>query len=94
MRSGGVTASSITVLWQAVSCLERNGEITGYIAQAVRNGMVEGTASVGSDARQATISGLSPSTSYTVQVAAMNGAGTGPYSSGISLTTSGKFREG
>ena len=72
-------------------CLERNGEITGYIAQAVRNGMVEGTASVGSDARQATLSGLSPSTSYTVQVAAVNGAGTGPYS-GVYVRTNGEFR--
>ena len=77
-----------------MSCLDRNGEITSFIAQAVRNGVVEGTAIVGGGARQATISGLSPSTSYTVQVAAVNGAGTGPYSSGISLTTSGKFGEG
>ena len=70
-------------------CLDRNGEITGYIAQAVRNGMVEGTASVSGDARQVTISGLSPSTSYTVQVAAVNGAGTGPYS-GVYVRTSGE----
>ena len=74
-----------------MSCLERNGEITGYRAQAVRNGMVEGTTNVSGDARQATISGLSPSTSYTVQVAAMNGAGTGPYS-GVSVRTNGEFR--
>ena len=73
-------------------CLERNGEMTGYRAQAVRNGMVEGTASVGGSARQATISGLSPSTLYTVQVAAVNGAGTGPYSSGIYVRTNGEFR--
>ena len=92
MRRGGVTASSITVRWQPVLCLDRNGEITGYIVQAVRNEMVEGTASVGGDAGQATISGLSPSTSYSVQVAAVNGAGTGPYSSGISVRTSGEFR--
>ena len=92
VRNGTVTASSITVHWGEVSCLDRNGEITGYIAQAVRNGMVEGTASVGGDARQATISGLSPSTSYTVQVAAVNGVGTGPYSSGISVWTNGEFR--
>ena len=76
-----------------MSCLHRNGEITGYRAQAVRNGMVEETASVGGSARQAAISGLSPSTSYTVQVAAVNGAGTGPYSSGISVRTSGEFGE-
>ena len=75
-----------------MSCLDRNGEITGYRAQAVRNGMAEGIASVGGNVREATLSGLSPSTSYTVQVAAVNGAGTGPYSFGISVRTSGKFR--
>ena len=72
-------------------CLDRNGEITGYRAQAVRNGMAEGTAaSVGGSARQATISGLSPSTWYTVQVAAVNGAGTGPYSS-VFVRTNGEL---
>jgi hypothetical protein len=94
VRSGTVTASSITVHWGEVPCLDRNGEITGYRAHAVRSGMVEGTASVGGDVRQATISGLSPSTVYTVQVAAVNGAGTGQYSSGISVRTSGRFGEG
>ena len=72
-------------------CLDRNGEITGYRAQTVRNGMVEGTASVGGDARLATIFGLSPSTTYTVQVAAVNGASTGPYSGGY-VRTNGDFR--
>ena len=93
VRSGTATASSITVDWGEVSCLDRNGKITGYIAKAVRNGIVEGIVRVDGDARQATISRLSPSTLYTVQVAAMNGAGTGPYSSGISVRTSGKFGE-
>ena len=77
-----------------MSCLDRNGDITGYRVQAVANRVVKGTASVGGGARQATISGLSPSTPYTVQVAAVNAAGTGPYSSGISVRTSGKFGEG
>ena len=72
-------------------CLEHNGEITGYRAQAVRNGVVKGTASVGGGARQATISGLSPLAWYTVQVAATNGAGTGPYS-GVYVRTNGEFR--
>ena len=76
-----------------MSCLDRNGEITGYIAQAVRNGMEEGTASIGGSARQAIISGLSPSTSYSVQVAATNGAGTGRYSSGVYyVMTNGEFK--
>ncbi|CAI8031314.1 Receptor-type tyrosine-protein phosphatase delta, partial [Geodia barretti] len=89
VRIGTVTASSITLHWGEVSCLHRNGEITGYRAQAVRNGMVEGTASVSGGARQATISGLSPSTLYSVQVAAVNGAGTGPYSGAYVRTNDG-----
>ena len=93
VRRGTVTASSITVHWGEVSCLDRNGNITGYIARAVRIEMTEGTASVGGGARQATVSGLAPSMMYTIYVAAMNGAGYGLHSSGISVRTSGKFRE-
>ena len=74
-------------------CLHCNGEITGYRAHATTNGVVEGNTSVGGDARQATISGLSPSTLYSVEVAAVNGAGTGPYSSGVYyVRTNGEFR--
>ena len=55
--------------------------------------MVEGTANVGGSARQATISGLAPSTTYAIYVAANNTAGYGPFSSGISVMTSGKARK-
>ena len=83
--------NSITVGWEEVDCLLRNGMITGYTAQAVRNGEVVGTASVGGDARQATISGLESSTEYSVQVAAVNSADTGPFSSPpITVMTSGE----
>ena len=83
-------SNSITVRWEEVDCLLRNGMITGYTAQAVRNGVVEGTASVGGDARQATISGLAPSTEYSVQVAAVNSAGIGLFSSPITVMSSGE----
>ena len=53
--------------------------------------MVERTANVSGAAREATISGLSPSTQYTVKVAAENGAGIGAYSTGIFIMTSGRF---
>ena len=50
-----------------------------YTVTAINSdGMEEGTASVNVDARQGTISGLTPSTQYTVLAAAVNGAGTGP----------------
>ena len=50
-----------------MDCLDRNGAITGYVARAMSNGREEGTASVGGDDREATISGLTPSTQYIVQ---------------------------
>ena len=87
VRKGTVTASSITLHWGEVPCLYRNGQITGYRVKAVRNGMTEISINVAT--RQATISGLSPSTLYTVRVAAVNGAGTGPYNTGINIRTSG-----
>ena len=87
VRHGTVTASSITVHWGEVECLHRNGQITGYRVKAVRNGMTEISINVAT--RQATVSGLSPSTLYTVRVRAKNGAGTGPYSIGISIRTNG-----
>ena len=83
--------NSITVGWEEVDCLLRNGMITGYTAQAVRNGEVVGTTSVGGDARQATISGLESSTEYSVLVAAVNSAGIGPLSSPITVMTSGEY---
>ena len=73
-------------------CLDRNGRITGFRVQALRNGVVEKMPpDFGGNVREATISGLSPSTPYTVQVAAVNGAGTGPYS-GVSVRTNGELR--
>ena len=51
--------------------------------------MTERSIDVSSSNRQATLFGLSPSTSYTVRVAAVNGAGTGPYSTVISIRTTG-----
>ena len=72
-----VTPNSATVQWGEVPCLQRNGEITDYTATATNSdGMEEGTASVDVDARQATISGLTPSTQYIVSVAAVNSTAT------------------
>ena len=60
----------------------------------MRNGMTERSINVASNTSQATVSGLSPSTLYTVQVAAVNGAGTGPYSTGINIWTNGMYTSG
>ena len=85
-----VTANSITVQWGEVPCLDRNGEISGYTVEVTLNGMVVATENVNDgSARRGTVSGLNPSTEYIVTVAAVNSAGTGPFS-GISITTAGQ----
>ena len=83
------TSSSITVQWGAVDCIHRNGDITGY---SVRYG-VQGSGSTqtvsvsGGGATQTTISGLMPSTTYSIEVAAVNSAGTGVYSDPMTAET-------
>ena len=82
VRESEVTSSSITVQWGAVDCIHHNGDITGY---SVRYG-VQGSGSTqtrdisGGSATEATISSLMPSTTYYIQVAAVNSAGIGVYS--------------
>ena len=86
-----VTSSSITVQWGAVDCIHRNGDITGY---SVRYG-VQGSGSTqtmrvsGGSVTEATISGLTASTTYSFEVAAVNSAGTGVYSGPIDQLTLG-----
>ena len=82
VRESGVTSSNITVQWGAVDCIHHNGDITGY---SVRYG-VQGSGSTqtrevsGGSVTEATISSLMPSTTYSIQVAAVNSAGIGVYS--------------
>ena len=84
-------STSVTVQWEEVPCLDRNGEITDYqVVTTNSQGMAVGTANVDVAARQATISGLTLSTQYTVSVAAVNGAGTGPIRI-ISIETTGEI---
>ena len=85
-----VTSNTITVQWGEVPCLHRNGEITGYIVEATTSGDVVRTVNVpDGNARELTLSELASSTQYTVQVAAVNSAGTGP-STGFAVQTEGE----
>ena len=84
-----VTVNSITVQWGEVPCMDRNGEITGYIVEVTLSGMIVATENVNDgSARRGTVSGLTPSTQYTVSLQAVNSAGSGPFS-GISIETAG-----
>ena len=83
-----VTSSSITVQWEPVDCADRNGDITGYSVQywEVGSGSTQTMPVSGGSATETVISGLMLSTAYSIQVAAVNSAGTGPYSAVIMHT--------
>ena len=88
--AGTITANSITVQWKEVPCLHRNGEIIGYTVVARTSGEDDLFIDVDvDDGREATVSGLHPSTTYSVAVAAVNSAATGPFR-GISVKTAGE----
>ena len=84
-----VTSSSITVQWEMVPCIHRNGDITGHSVQYTGGGSTQTVSVSGGDVTEVTITGLTASTTYSVQVAAVNDAGTGPLSSGQFTVTQG-----
>ena len=84
------TFSSITVQWGPVNCIDRNGDITGYsVRYGVQGGGSTQTKNVSGSTTETTISGLQSSTNYAIEVVAVNGAGTGPFSSPITMETPG-----
>ena len=88
-----VTSSTITVQWGTiVNCTDRNGDITGYSVQygVQGSGSTQTRDVSGGDTRQTTISGLSPSTNYSIEVAAVNSAGIGEYSTSVIIQTAGE----
>ena len=77
------TSTSITVMWEGLSCIDRNGEITGYRIQygvTTLSSTVNITGTSASD-RTFTASGLVPLTTYMFRIAAVTSDGVGPYSS-------------
>ena len=91
MNASAVTSSSITVQWGTVDCINRNGDITGYSVR-YGEGSSEGDRTVeiatgNSNGGMFVISGLSTSTVYTIEVAAVNSADIGIYSDPITVET-------
>ena len=88
--TASVTGPTIVfVSWERVDCIDRNSEISRY---TVRYGPVGGTAvnaSVsGTNHLAYTAVGLTPSTNYSIEVAAVNSdGGVGPFSSPIFVRT-------
>ena len=92
----GVTSSTITVQWGSVPCIHQNGDITGYSVQyeVMGSGNTQTINVNGAGVTEATLSSLTPSTTYSVQVAAVNSAGTGVFSDNQSAITLGKKMAG
>ena len=84
--SSTVTSENITVVWDDIDCIDRNGRITSYDviygvlgeAMMMRSGISE---------RSFTADELTPFTSYTFQVRGVNSLDSGPYSDLIIITT-------
>ena len=95
VRESGVTSSSITFQWGAVDCINHNGDITGYsVEYGVQGSGSKQTVNVsGGSVTEATISSLMPSTTYSIQVAAVNSVGIGEYSTSITVKTDGELMQ-
>ena len=79
-----------------MNCREENGDITGYWVKYGVQGSGEGDRSAVMVTRESSggryeIIGLTPSTSYSIEVAAVNSNGTGPYSTPVVVTPESKL---
>ena len=84
----GTSSSSIALSWNPPLEEERNGIITNYVVTYGRHGAdPQDLVQLTSSTANTTLTALSPYTAYTVTVAASTGAGVGPPSPQLSLTT-------
>ena len=77
-----VTGTTITVQWGRVNCSYHNGQLTGYsVRYGIQGNQNTQTMNISAaSADMATISNLMVSTTYEIEVAAVNSAGTGMFS--------------
>ncbi len=82
-----VGVTTITIEWNEEECADRNGDITSY---SVRYGLSSTPSSDRSvndtDSRTFSVGEREIGTSYSFEVAAVNGNGIGPYSTTIMMT--------
>ena len=71
-------------MWGTVPCQDQGGDITGYRLRYSNGTSIVNTTGEGS--RQHMLTGLTPFTRYSLQVAAVNGGGTGPAYSNPAFT--------
>ena len=83
--STSVTSRSVTVTWGTIDCIQRNGEITGYVVQYEGGGMTDG-GMTDANTREFEATGLRPFTTYTFVVVGVNDVDTGPFAERTSTT--------
>ena len=81
LRSVSTTPTSITVEWSDINCLDQNGAITSYDVR------VNGRVALTTSQTQATITGLTSNTQYSIAVRGRNYIGVGPFSGNIIAVT-------
>ena len=81
------TPRSVSVSWNAIECIERNGEITNYTVVFQEQGGAVIPGEVNMMDRTFTASGLTPRTNYIFRVAGVNSNGTGPFTSTFIIQT-------
>ena len=88
ISTSDVKSFSITVQWGLVNCIQRNGIITDYnVRYKVEGSHHIQNMRVNNSSTEVTITGLHSATIYSMEVAAVNNAGTGVYSAAIIVTT-------
>ena len=85
LTSTSKESRSLSVVWASVPCSYQGGPITGYRLRYSNGTSIVNTTGEGS--RQHTLTGLTPFTNYSVQVAAINDGGTGLYSAPVTVET-------
>ena len=78
-------SKSIGIVWETVPCPHQRGPITGYRLRYSNGTSIVNTS--GEESRHHVLTGLTPYTNYSVQVAAVNDGGTGPYSNPLTVET-------
>ena len=79
-----VTSRSVSVSWNEIECIERNGMITNYTVEFSSLG---GSGVLMVNERRFNASGLTPFTNYTFRVAGINSNGVGPFSGVTTIQT-------
>ena len=81
------TSTKIIVQWQELPCSDRNGDITGYTVRYSISGCNHVTLHSDSDTLVITLVELIPFANYSIEVAAVNDNGTGPFSTPVYMRT-------